>query len=88
MRSTVRIDDDLLTALKEEARRQGTSLTRMLNRALRAGLHASRHVPERKRRFRQETVALGEPRVDLDKALGIAATLEDEATLQKAALRK
>ena len=41
MRSTVRIDDDLLTELKGQARRQKTSLTRMLNRVLRAGLRAS-----------------------------------------------
>ena len=38
MRSTVRIDDDLMTAIKEEAERRHISVTRALNRALRAGM--------------------------------------------------
>jgi predicted transcriptional regulator len=32
MRTTIRIDDELLDKLKEEARKQNLSLTRVLNR--------------------------------------------------------
>jgi len=41
MRSTVRIDDDLLQTLKARAEREGTSLTRTLNAVLRTGLVAA-----------------------------------------------
>ena len=35
MRTTVRIDDELLEALKEQARKEKISLTRLLDRTLR-----------------------------------------------------
>jgi hypothetical protein len=87
MRSTVRIDDDLLNRLKEQARRENISLTQMLNRTLRAGLLA----PGRGRskpRLKQPVFAMGAPRIDLTKALTIAADTEDEALAHKLALRK
>jgi hypothetical protein len=87
MRSTVRIDDDLLHQLKERARRENVSLTQMLNRTLRAGLRA----PARgrgKERWKQATFEMGEPRFNLDKGLSMASESEDEETLAKAALRK
>ena len=75
--------------LKSTARREKLSMTRTLNELLRAGLRARQsRTPRRGRRFKQTTHALGVPRVDLDKALALAARLEDEATLAKAALRK
>jgi hypothetical protein len=87
MRTTVRIDDELLEALKEQARKEKISLTRLLDRTLRAGLRGPR--PRRTRlRHRERPQAMGVPRVNLDKALAIAAALEDEATLEKLQLRK
>ncbi len=88
MRSTVRIDDDLLMDIKDRARRENLSLTRMLNRLLREGIQASRGGREQRARYREQTVAMGEARVDLDKALALAAGLEDEEVLRKVALRK
>jgi hypothetical protein len=88
MRTTVRIDDDLMRELKEQAHREGTSLTRLLNRLLRAGLQAVRRPRVRKRRHRETTHSMGTPSVDLDKALAIAAHLEDEETRRKMRLRK
>ncbi|MCO6441079.1 MAG: hypothetical protein J5I81_08350 [Nitrococcus mobilis] len=88
MRSTVRIDDDLLTELKERARRENVSLTRMLNRMLREGIKATRGRRPQKAPYREQTVSMGTPRVDLDKALALAAGFEDEEILRKAALRK
>jgi hypothetical protein len=87
MRSTVRIDDDLLTELKEQAKRQNTSLTRVLNRTLRVGIQASREGKTRAR-HKQTTFSMGTPRLDLDKALTLAADLEDQETLREMALRK
>lgn len=88
MRSTVRIDDDLLTELKERAHRENVSLTRMLNRLLREGLQASRGRPAHRARYTEQTVAMGSARADLDKALALAAGAEDEEVLRKMALRK
>ncbi len=86
MRSTVRIDDDLMQALKEKARAERNSLSRTLNRVVRAGLQAP--APESGPGFVQRTVRLGPPGLDVTKALSIAAALEDEAILAKLAARK
>lgn len=88
MRTTVRIEDDLLTELKEAARKEGTSLTRLLNRVLRAGIQASRRGDRRRRRHNEKTHSMGAPQANLDKALALAALLEDEETLRKLGLRK
>ena len=88
MRTTIRIEDDLLAELREEARGEGTSLTRFVNRVLRAGIRAVRQGGRRRRRHREKTHSMGEPRVNLDKALALAALLEDEETLRKMGLRK
>jgi hypothetical protein len=89
MRTTVRIDDDLLLELRERADSEKESLTRYLNRVLRAGLSSLKGKSEsRSRRFRQRTFAMGAPRVDLNKALALAAALEDEEILSKLASGK
>ena len=87
MRSTVRIEDDLMLELKKRARRDKASLTRTLNRVLRAGLLApARLAPGQP--YREETVAMGSPRIDLDRALALASAMEDEETLRELQLRK
>jgi hypothetical protein len=88
MRSTFRIDDDLLVELKARARRENVSLTRLLNRILRAGMQAARGRRPPRRRHQERTHAMGTPRVDLRKALGVAADLESEEIVRKAELRK
>lgn len=88
MRSTVRIDDDLMMELKERAHRENVSLTRMLNRVLREGIQVSRERRANKSRYREKTIAMGTPRADLDKALALAADIEDEEILRKMTLKK
>ena len=88
MRSTVRIDDDLMTALRARAQVEGLSLTRMLNRTLRAGLAASVRSRNERGRYEEATVRMGRPRFDLDKALALAAGLEDEEIIRKTAQQK
>ena len=88
MRSTVRIDDDLMIELRQRAREESVSLTRMLNRTLRAGLFRAQPTGAGATPFRQQRVAMGRPRVDLDKALALAARLEDEEVARKLSLRK
>ena len=88
MRSTVRIDDDLMMELKERARRENVSQTRMLNRLLREGIQASRGRSAMNEQYKETTIAMGTPRVELDKALALAADFDDEEILRKMALRK
>jgi hypothetical protein len=87
MRTTTRIEDDVLEELKALAREENAPLTRVLDRTLRAGLEASR-TPRRRRPHREKTHAMGRPRMDLRKALAQAAGMEDEETLRKLTLRK
>jgi hypothetical protein len=88
MRTTVRVDDDILERLKAEARKENVSLTRVLNRTLKAGLAAGRARRTPQVTYSEHPVALGEPRLPLDKALTVAAALEDEEFARKLALRK
>ncbi len=88
MRTTIRIDDELLRKLKEQARKEATPLTRLLDRTLRAGMRASPKSASTRRRHRERTHALGLPRITLDKALALAAALEDEEIVRKVLGRK
>lgn len=87
MRTTVRIDDDLLVELKARAEAEGQSLTRMFNRTLRGALKAPRE-DVAQHPFKQRTFPMGAPRLSVDKALALAAALEDEEVTRKMSLRK
>jgi Ribbon-helix-helix protein, copG family len=88
MRTTLRIDDDLMRDLRNEARREKTSLTELVNRVIRRGLDTFREVERPRRRYREKTFSMGPPRVDLTKAMALAARLEDEETIRKLGLHR
>jgi hypothetical protein len=88
MRTTVQIDDDLLRDLKEQAHREGTSLVKLMNRVLRRGMIALRQADKPGRPYREKTFRMGEPKVNLDKALVLSASLEDAEVREKLARRK
>jgi hypothetical protein len=74
MRTTVTLDPDVEARLREVARERGVSFKEALNSAVRAGLMATRG----SREYRTPSRSLGlRPGVSLDKALQIAADLED-----------
>ncbi len=88
MRTTLTIDDQLMTELKERAYRQNVPLKQVVNQVLRRGLEADAPGAARKP-FRGKTFAMGQPLVpSLDKSLAIASALEDEEIARKLALRK
>lgn len=59
-----------------------------MNRALRVGLDAIEH-PRDRARYVPTTYSMGHPRgFDLDKALAVAAALENEEIVRKLQLRK
>jgi len=80
MRTTLRLDDDLLIELKKRANEGGLTLSEVVNLALREGLAVRRRA---RRPFRQRTRDLGRPSFDVTKANAVAAALEDEALLRK-----
>ena len=88
MRTTVQIDDDLIRDLKKQAQHEKTSLAKLINRVLRHGMRALLGEKKQVRPFREKTFSMGEPKVDLDKALTLAALLEDEEVCEELARRK
>jgi hypothetical protein len=82
----VTLDPDVAAKLKALARQRGISFKQALNQAVRAGLVAGRG-PGRK--FRQLTQRMGlRPGVSIDKALQLAAALEDDEIVRKLQVRK
>jgi len=88
MRTTVRLDDELIEQLKARARKENVSLTRLLNRALREGLRAAGRNKPRREPYREHPLPLGPAKLDLTKALALAAALEDEEIVRELSLGK
>jgi hypothetical protein len=86
VRTTVTLDDDVAAAVQRVARERGLSFKAALNAALRAGLGAGAPAS---RNYVVPARPLGlRPGVDLDKALRLAGSLEDEEIVRKLELRK
>ena len=83
------LDDDLASALKEAAYRTNRSFKAAVNDTLRAGL-AHLEAPPKAQRYRIKPASLGgvSPGIDLDKALQLADSLEDEGLGRKLEMRK
>jgi hypothetical protein len=79
MRTTVTLDDDTLAVIHRRMREQGVSFKTALNEAIRDGADG-RPAP---RQFATRTADLGVPAVNLDRALQIAAELEDEELIRR-----
>ncbi len=88
MRTTIRIDDDLMAELRERSSRENVSFTGLVNSLIRRGLEAVRDAGRPRRRYREKSFSMGEAAIDLRKALAIAFEMEDEETLRKISLRK
>jgi predicted DNA-binding ribbon-helix-helix protein len=89
VRTTLTIEDRIARDLKQIAHRSGKPFKVVVNETLLAGLAASQERP-RPKRYRLRAVSLGGVRrgLDLDKALALADSLEDEALVDKMELRK
>jgi hypothetical protein len=75
MRTTVTLDPDVDALLRQEMRRRCESFKVVLNNAVRAGL---RNIRRREEPFEPITFDMGKPRVDVTKAVSLAAELEDD----------
>ncbi len=79
MRTTVTLDPDTEALIRKRMRERGSSFKEALNDAIREGLGGT----PRRSRFRTRTANLGLPAVNLDRALQLAAELEDEELIRK-----
>ncbi|HET8929501.1 MAG TPA: hypothetical protein VFN21_02470 [Acidimicrobiales bacterium] len=86
MRTTVTLDPDVEHQLRERMRERGTGFKETINEILRRGLHAETPTPARY----EVPVFDAEirPGVDLDKALALAAAMEDDEILRKLSVGK
>ena len=88
MRTTIDIDDALMSDLRQKARENGLSLKDIINRVIRIGLKKSEDASHTYR-YKCPEFSLGESRYyDLDKALDLAEYLESEEISRKLKLRK
>jgi hypothetical protein len=84
MRTTVTLDPDTAALVRQRMRERGVSFKEAVNDAIRAGLAGE----ARQQPFETRTAALGTPSVNLDRALQVAADLEDEELVRKMRLGK
>lgn len=90
MRTTLTLDDRLFKELKTLAVEKNAPFKEVVNQALRAGVDSLRHGERTRPPVRIKTYRMGPPLpgVNLDKALALAAALEDEEIVRKMRLQK
>jgi hypothetical protein len=79
MRTTVTLDADVVDLLHKAMRERGLTFKQAINDAIRAGIASPRH--RKPKPF--ATYDMGEPLVNLTKALRIAGELEDQELVAK-----
>ena len=85
MRTTLTLEPDVESLIREAVYSSGKSFKQAVNDAVRAGLAPAQPKPTQPAPFVFPTYANGRPLVDITKALALAAELEDQATLAKLA---
>ena len=84
MRTTITLDPDVDAAVRRLMRERRLSFKEAVNEAIRSGLTPRPVTPLSP----TTTVAMGRPSISLDKALLLAAQLEDDELVRKLAQRK
>jgi hypothetical protein len=80
MRTTLTLEPDVETLIRDTVYRSGKSFKQAVNDALRAGLAPAQLRAPQSAPFVFPTYNAGRPLVDLTKALALATELEDQAT--------
>jgi len=78
MRTTVTLDPDTAAIVNQRMRERGVSFKEALNDIIRRGAAPTGGTP-----FRTATFAMGTSRVNLDRALQVAADLEDDELVRR-----
>ncbi len=84
MRTTITLDPDVDQLIKRAMRERGLTFKQAVNEAIRAG----ETTPQGDATATFPTYKMGPPKVDLTKALSLAAQLEDEEIVRKLAQGK
>jgi hypothetical protein len=84
MRTTVTLEPDVDAVVRRLMRDRGLTFKQAVNEAIRAGSSKG----GRGRAFRTRTFKMGASAVPIDKAMRLAADLEDEELIRKLAARK
>ncbi len=87
MRTTIDLDPDVDRRLRALARERGVPLRVVVNEALRGGIDPTPGEPSSAYVLPSRDLGV-RPGVNLDKALALAAALEDDEILRKLELRK
>jgi len=89
MRTTLTIEDNTATRLKDLAHESGKSLKQVVNETLRRGLDHGQ-TTQRRKPYKLKPMQMGEPhpKYDLTKALTVADQLEDAEIVRKLLMRK
>ncbi len=82
MRTTVTLDPDVAAMVQQLMRERGLTFKEAVNQAIRRGLGTGRGAPS------FPTYRLGKPNFEIDRALHVAAELEDEELARKLERRK
>lgn len=82
MRTTVTLDPDVDLLVKRAMRERGLTFKQAVNEAIRAGIAPGRREPAP----RFDTHDMGEPAVDITKALQLAGSLEGEELARRLSL--
>ena len=84
VRTTVTLEPDVDALIKRTQSQQGMTFKQVVNEGLRRGLQPKRH----QKPYRIKPAAMGEPLVATEKALQVAAEMEDEAITEKVRQRR
>ncbi len=87
-RTTLTLEPDLARALRQRAHDGNCSFKDVVNDVIRAGLSLARQPRRRPYRLKPHHLGGVHPGIDLDKALRLAAALEDAEIARKLELRK
>lgn len=80
MRTTVTLDEDVIGKIRQLMRERGVGFKQIINDLLRSGLRA----PDGDDPYSTPVFDLGaRPGIDLDKALELAAAMDDEEAIRK-----
>jgi hypothetical protein len=79
MRTTVTLDPDTEQIIRRRMRERGVSFKVALNDAIRSGVTQATSTPP----FSTRTFSMGEPAVNLDRALQVAAQFDDDHLTRK-----
>jgi len=88
MRTTLDLNDNLMRRIRRKAMDENKSLKEIINRTLADSLERDKPEDRKNTAYTCPTFSMGEPMLDLNKALHLSDQLEDQAVTDKLELRK